>query len=124
MGVSCSKINDYGVSTLKQACGGQYSGSLKLRFECTQNRSAPFLTLLLIAPEIHKQFGVTSCGNTCKLWHKNSVFLTINRASTHSFSPEKLQLTVACLQKILQIVVRLLQCANGLHDSPSFQNCS
>ena len=29
-GTSGSKINDDGVSTLEQACGGRYSGSLKL----------------------------------------------------------------------------------------------
>ena len=45
--VSGSIINDDGISTLKQACSGRYSGSLKLSsrsFECAQNRSAPFLT--------------------------------------------------------------------------------
>ena len=55
-GASGSKINDDGVSTLKQACSGRYSGSLKLssrRFERAQNRSAPFLTLFSIAPEIN-----------------------------------------------------------------------
>ena len=39
-GASGSRINDYGVSTLKQACSRQYSGSLKLsnqRFEHAQN---------------------------------------------------------------------------------------
>ena len=55
-GASSSKINDDGVSTFKQACSGRYSGSLKLssrRFERTQNRSAPFLTLFSIAPEVN-----------------------------------------------------------------------
>ena len=43
-GASGSRINDDGVSTLKQGCSRQYSGSLKLssrRFERTQSRSAP-----------------------------------------------------------------------------------
>ncbi len=55
-GASGSKINDDGVSTLKQACSGRYSGSLKLssrRCECAQNRSAAVLTLFSIAPEIN-----------------------------------------------------------------------
>ena len=55
-GASGSRINDKGVSTLKQACSGRYSGSSKLssrRFERAQNRSAPFLTLFSIAPEIN-----------------------------------------------------------------------
>ena len=55
-GASGSKINDDSVSTFKQACSGQYSGSLKLssqRFECAHNRSAPLLTLFSIAPEVN-----------------------------------------------------------------------
>ena len=55
-GASGSKMNDDSVSTFKQACSGRYSGSLKLssrRFERAQNRSAPFLTLFSIAPEIN-----------------------------------------------------------------------
>ena len=55
-GASGSKIKDDGVSTLKQACSGRYSGSLKLSsrmFERAQNRSAPFLILFSIAPEIN-----------------------------------------------------------------------
>ena len=55
-GASGSKINDDSVSTFKQACSGRYSGSLKLssrRFEHAQNRSAPFLTLFSIAPEVN-----------------------------------------------------------------------
>ena len=55
-GASGSKMNDDSVSTFKQACRGRYSGSLKLssrRFERAQNRSAPFLTLFSIAPEIN-----------------------------------------------------------------------
>ena len=55
-GASGSKINDDGVSTLKQACSGRYSGSLKLssrRFKRAQNRSAPLLTLFSIAPEVN-----------------------------------------------------------------------
>jgi hypothetical protein len=55
-GASDSKIKDDGVSTLKQACSGRYSGSLKLssrRFERAQNRSAPFLSLFSIAREIN-----------------------------------------------------------------------
>ena len=55
-GASGSRINDDGVSTLEQACSGRYSGSLKLssrRFERAQNRSASFLTLFSIAPEIN-----------------------------------------------------------------------
>jgi hypothetical protein len=66
------KINDDGVSTLKQACSGRYSGMLtvsSLRFEHAQNRSAPFLTIFSIASEIlnglgryraviHSKFGV------------------------------------------------------------------
>ena len=55
-GASGSKINNDGGSTFKQACSGRYSGSLKLssrRFERTQNQSAPFLTLFLIAPEVN-----------------------------------------------------------------------
>ena len=70
-GASSSKINDDGVSMFKPACRGRYSGLLKLssrRFERAQNRSAPFLTLFSIAPEvnglgryravIHMKFGV------------------------------------------------------------------
>ena len=55
-GASGSRINDDGVSTLKQACSRRYLGSLNLssrRFERAQNRSAPFLTLFSIAPEIN-----------------------------------------------------------------------
>ena len=55
-GTSGLRINDDGVSTLKQACGRRYSGSLKLsslRFERTQNRSALFLILFSIVPEIN-----------------------------------------------------------------------
>ena len=55
-GSSGSRINDDGVSTLKQACSRRYSGSLKLssrRFERAQNRSAPLLTLFSIALEIN-----------------------------------------------------------------------
>ena len=56
VGPSSSKINDNGVSMLKQACSRRYSGSLKLssrRFERAQNQNPPFLTLFLIAPEIN-----------------------------------------------------------------------
>ena len=56
VGASGSRINDDGVSTLKQACSRRYSGLLKLssrRFERAHNRSAPFLTLFSIAPEIN-----------------------------------------------------------------------
>ena len=55
-GASGSRMNDNGVSTLKQACSRRYSGLLKLtsrRFERAQNQSAPFLTLFSIAPEIN-----------------------------------------------------------------------
>ena len=55
-GASGSKINNDGISTLKQACSGRYSGSLKLssrRFEHTQNQCAPFLTLFSITPDIN-----------------------------------------------------------------------
>ena len=55
-GASGSRINDNGVSMLKQACSERYSGSFKLssrRFERAQNRSALFLTLFSIAPEIN-----------------------------------------------------------------------
>ena len=55
-GASGSKINDDGVSTFKQACSERNSGSLKLssrRFERTQNRSAHFLTLFSITPEVN-----------------------------------------------------------------------
>ena len=55
-GASGSRINNDGVSILKQAYSRRYSGSLKLssrRFKRTQNRSAPFLTLFSIAPEIN-----------------------------------------------------------------------
>jgi hypothetical protein len=55
-GASGSKINNGGVSTLKQACSGRYSGSLKLssrRFERAQNRSAPVFTLFSIAQEMN-----------------------------------------------------------------------
>ena len=67
-GASGSKIKDDGVSTFKQACSGRYSGSLKLRsrrFERTQNRSAPFLTLF------SKRFGVVPCSNTREILCKN-----------------------------------------------------
>ena len=40
------KINDNSVSTLKQACSGGYSGSLKLsscKFKCAQNQSTSFI---------------------------------------------------------------------------------
>ena len=56
VGASGSRNNDDGVSMLKQACSRWYSGSLKLSsrsFERAQNRSAPFLTLFSIAPEIN-----------------------------------------------------------------------
>ena len=49
-----------------QRCSRQYSGSLKLssrRFECTQNRSTPFLILFSIAREIAKRFGAVLCDN-------------------------------------------------------------
>ena len=55
-GASGSKINDDGISTFKKACSRRYSGSLKLssrRFEHAQNRSAPFLILFSIAPEVN-----------------------------------------------------------------------
>ena len=55
-GTSGSKINDDSVLTFKQACSGQYSGSLKLssrRFERAHNRSAPLLTFFSIAPEVN-----------------------------------------------------------------------
>ena len=55
-GASGSKINDDGISTFKPACSRRYSGSLKLssrRFKRAQNRSAPFLTLFSIAPEVN-----------------------------------------------------------------------
>ena len=55
-GASGSRINNDGVSTLKQACSRRYSGSLKLssrRFEHAQNQSTPFLTLFSITLEIN-----------------------------------------------------------------------
>ena len=51
-----SKIDD-SVSMIKQACSGQYSGSVKLssrRFERAHNRSAPLLTSFSIAPEVNR----------------------------------------------------------------------
>ena len=61
-GASGSKINDDGVSMLKQACSRRYSGTLKLssrRFKHAWNRSAPFLTLFSITPEINGLGGGT-----------------------------------------------------------------
>ena len=55
-GASGSKINDYSISTCKQACSRRYLGSLKLssrRFEHAHNRSVPLLTLFSIAPEVN-----------------------------------------------------------------------
>ena len=86
---SGSKISDDVVSTFEQACSGRYSGSLKLssrRFERAKNQSAPFL-ILFFDRTGSERFGAVTCGNTLKIWWKNHVFSTINRARTHSFSP-------------------------------------
>ena len=88
-GASGSTINNDGVLTLKQTCHRRYSGALKLssrRFECAQNRSAPFLIFYHTGNIL---FGAVLYGNARKILRENCVFSTINCTRTRSFHPGK-----------------------------------
>ena len=70
------KINDDGISMLKQACSRRYSGSLKLKLVAEGSNAYRIKALLSLVFDHtgNKWFGVVPCSNTREFGVKTTYF--------------------------------------------------